>query len=51
MQIAQNYQQVEFLVLCGHTHSSGFYQAQANLTVKAGSAEYRKPTIQEIIEL
>ena len=51
MQIEQNYQQVEFLVLCGHTHSSGFYQAQANLTVKAGSAEYRKPTIQEIIEL
>lgn len=42
---------IEFLVLCGHTHSSSNYKPLDNLTVKAGSVEYGKPTVQEVIEL
>lgn len=42
---------IEFLVLCGHTHSSSYYKPLDNLTVKAGSVEYGKPTVQEVIEL
>lgn len=50
-QIAQKNKDVEFLVLCGHTHSAAYYQPYANLIIKAGAAEYRKPEIQEIITL
>ncbi len=46
---AQNNPEIEFEVLCGHTHSVAFYHPNSNLTVKAGSAEYYYPTIQEII--
>lgn len=42
---------IEFLVLCGHTHSNSYYKALDNLTVKAGSVEYGKPIVQEVIEL
>tara|TARA_Y100000992_G_C21264357_1_gene493095 strand:+ start:1876 stop:2103 length:228 start_codon:yes stop_codon:yes gene_type:complete len=42
---------IDFLVLCGHTHSSSYYKPLDNLTVKAGSAEYGKPIVQEVIEL
>jgi predicted phosphohydrolase len=42
---------IDFLVLCGHTHSSAYYKPLDNLTVKAGSIEYGKPTVQEVIEL
>ncbi|WP_019218395.1 metallophosphoesterase family protein [Legionella tunisiensis] len=42
---------VDFLVLCGHTHSDAEYQPRTNLIVKAGKAEYYKPTIQEVITL
>ncbi len=43
--------EIDFLVLCGHTHSSSYYKPLDNLTIKAGSVEYGKPIIQEIIEL
>ncbi|HJK86162.1 MAG TPA: metallophosphoesterase [Candidatus Megaira endosymbiont of Nemacystus decipiens] len=42
---------IEFLVLCGHTHSSSYYKPLDNLTVKAGSVVYGKPIVQEVIEL
>ncbi|HAT2040374.1 TPA: metallophosphoesterase [Legionella pneumophila] len=42
---------IDFLVLCGHTHSDAEYQPTNNLIVKAGAAEYYKPTIQELITL
>ncbi|MCS5707952.1 metallophosphoesterase family protein [Candidatus Berkiella cookevillensis] len=51
MQIAQENTDIEFLVLCGHTHSKAHWQACDNLTVKSGSAEYTRPEIQEIIAL
>ena len=42
---------INFLVLCGHTHTSSYYKPHDNLTVKAGSVEYGNPIIQEVIEL
>lgn len=42
---------IDFLVLCGHTHSSSYYKPLDNLTVKAGNVEYGKPTVHEVIEL
>ncbi len=42
---------IEFLVLCGHTHSKAYWQPCDNLTVKVGMAEYIKPEIQEVITL
>ncbi|STX50461.1 phosphoesterase [Legionella busanensis] len=42
---------IDFLVLCGHTHSGAEYQPRTNLIVKAGKAEYYKPGIQEIITI
>lgn len=49
MEIAQENKNIEFLALCGHTHSKAFWQPCENLTVKAGSAEYTRPEIQEVI--
>jgi predicted MPP superfamily phosphohydrolase len=40
---------IDFLVLCGHTHSSGVYQALPNLLIKTGEAKYYYPEVQEII--
>lgn len=48
---ANQYPQIEFLVLCGHTHSEAHYQPLNNLTVKAGKAEYYDPKIQDLIVL
>jgi predicted MPP superfamily phosphohydrolase len=42
---------IDFLVLCGHTHSDAEYQPSQNLCVKAGKAEYYKPIVQEIITI
>lgn len=42
---------IDFLVLCGHTHSDAEYQPRTNVIVKAGKAEYYKPAIQEIIHI
>ncbi|HEX4044706.1 MAG TPA: hypothetical protein VHZ76_03460 [Gammaproteobacteria bacterium] len=46
--IAQHNPQIEFLVLCGHTHSTAnvYY---GNLVVAVGKAEYCRPEIQKII--
>lgn len=51
MQIAKANKEIEFLVLCGHTHSKAYWQPCENLIVKVGAAEYMKPAIQEIITL
>lgn len=40
---------IEFMVLCGHSHSEGIYQPLDNLLVNTGKAEYYYPEIQEII--
>ncbi|MDP3533149.1 MAG: metallophosphoesterase family protein [Alphaproteobacteria bacterium] len=51
MQIAQANTDIEFLALCGHTHSKANWQPCNNLIVKAGAAEYTKPKIQEVINV
>jgi len=51
MQAAQQNPDVEFLVLCGHTHSEAIYQPLSNLIVETGKAEYRHPEIQKIISI
>ena len=40
---------IDFMVLCGHSHSEGIYQPIDNLLVKTGKAKYYHPEIQEII--
>lgn len=40
----------QMTVFCGHTHSSGNYNALPNLEVKTGGAQYGSPEIQKIIE-
>ncbi len=47
--IARQNLEIEFLVLCGHTHSKACFSPFNNLIVEAGKAEYRQPEIQKII--
>ncbi|HAT9159852.1 TPA: metallophosphoesterase, partial [Legionella pneumophila subsp. pneumophila] len=49
MPIAANNPLIDFLVLCGHTHSDASYKPVANLTVKVDQAEYYQPVTQEVI--
>jgi predicted phosphohydrolase len=51
MHAAESYPEIEFLALCGHAHSKGFFKPCPNLIVKAGASEYGKPSIQEVIEI
>lgn len=51
LEVANKYPLIDFLVLCGHTHSEANYQVLPNLLVKAGKAEYRYPQLQEMIVL
>lgn len=46
--VAQQNPQIEFLVLCGHTHSAAKV-CYGNLVVEVGKAEYYRPEIQKII--
>jgi predicted MPP superfamily phosphohydrolase len=47
--ICINYSDIDFLLLCGHTHGKATYHPFPNLIVEAGHAEYNKPEIQRII--
>jgi predicted MPP superfamily phosphohydrolase len=51
MQIVQAHPDIEFLVLCGHTHGKAFWHPFDNLNVKVGAAEYTYPEIQEVITI
>lgn len=51
LRAATNSPAVEFVVLCGHTHSKANYKPLANLSVNAGQAEYYQPEIQKLITL
>lgn len=48
--IAEQNPDIEFLVLCGHTHSKATI-CHDNLTIKVGKAEYYRPEIQKIISV
>lgn len=39
------------LVLCGHTHSSGYYEAAPNLKVLTGQAQYHHPSLAGVLEV
>jgi hypothetical protein len=41
----------EMLVLCGHTHGGGTFDALPNLRVITGAAEYGAPRLQGVIEV
>ena len=49
IEIANQNADIDFLVLCGHTHSKGVYQPVSNLMIEAGAAEYCRPEIQTVI--
>lgn len=51
LQAAEENPRIEFLVLCGHTHSEAHYQPLVNLTIKTGKAIYYQPNVQEIINI
>lgn len=51
LEVAQKNPSINFLILCGHTHSTAKYQPIDNLIVEAGSAEYSHPVIQKMIKL
>lgn len=49
MNFARKHDDIQFLVLCGHTHTKITVKLSDNLIIKSGHAEYYKPEIQEII--
>ena len=51
LRAACHYPLVEFLTLCGHTHSYACSNPFPNLTITVGAAEYYYPNIQEVIIL
>lgn len=51
LRIADRNQEIDFLVLCGHTHGKANIQILNNLAVRAGIAEYYQPMIQDLIVL
>jgi len=49
--VAEENPSVEFLVLCGHTHSKAEYNPLDNLTIRAGQVEYYQPSVQALINI
>lgn len=49
--VASEYSDVNFTVLCGHTHSPGEYKHFENLKVLTGGAEYGYPSVWKVIEV
>lgn len=43
--LAAAHPEVDFLVLCGHTHGDGTYQHAPNMKVLTGHSEYRDPRV------
>jgi predicted phosphohydrolase len=49
--IATQHQEIDFLVLCGHTHTEKTIHLLKNLEIRVGHAHYYRPVLQEIIAL
>ena len=49
MNICTKHPNIDFLVLCGHTHGKATYHPFPNMIVEAGHAEYKNPEIQKMI--
>jgi predicted phosphohydrolase len=50
LEITGQYPNVDFTVLCGHTHGGGTAQISDNLLVLTGAAEYGEPVVQQVFE-
>jgi len=48
-EFSQSYPKINFLILCGHTHSQAEYQPFNNMIVKVGAAEYGHPEVQLLL--
>ena len=51
LDVAQSRSGCQILVLCGHTHGGGEVQVLENLRILTGPADYKKPEIQQIIDV
>lgn len=51
LDVSEIYPDRKFLVLCGHTHSSGIFEPVPNLKIWTGESEYRYPRISRIIDV
>lgn len=51
LDIARQWADREFVVLCGHSHGAGEYAPLANLRVITGGAEYGEPRVQGVIDV
>ncbi len=51
VRVMAEYPNKQLTVLCGHTHGKGEAKITENIFTKTGGAQYKKPTIQEIIEI
>jgi len=49
--LAQQHPTRSLTVLCGHTHGAGEAQIEPNLRVLTGGAVYRRPQLQQLLEL
>ncbi|CZI30091.1 Uncharacterised protein [Legionella pneumophila] len=49
MKFVKKHADIQFLVLCGHTHTAITIKLSDNLIIKSGKAEYYKPEVQECI--
>jgi predicted phosphohydrolase len=49
--VIKKHPEVDFLWLCGHTHSRVTYKPCENLIVKVAKAEYHRPQIEEILDV
>ena len=49
--LADEFADVEFTVLCGHTHGEGYVRMRPNLEVFTGGAEYGAPKLQRVFEV
>lgn len=51
MEMAKAHSDINFYVLCGHSHCYAYWQGLDNLIVKAGDVVYGKPDIQDVIKV
>lgn len=50
LEYAEGYPQIQFHVICGHTHHAGTARLRSNLSAWTGAAEYGRPSIQDVID-
>jgi 3',5'-cyclic AMP phosphodiesterase CpdA len=51
LEAADEFPDVKFTVLCGHTHGEGYVRMRPNLEVFTGGAEYGAPKLQRVFDL